>query len=775
MLNKLMGFFSSYLLSCIIVGSLLPSVVASEIPLGSKLSVLDNDLWVSSNGDFALGFFNNSNQPNQYSVGIRFNSDSIPLDKQAVVWVAGAEITVSNYSYFELTSEGELVLSDSSSGGVVWMSNTANKSVSSASLHDDGNFVLLDRNKDIVWQSFDTPSDTLVPGQDLSTDEKLRAASRNTVSSYYTLYMSDLGQLQLKWESNVIYWVNGIPVNKTVRASLNSNGSFHLLDERSMPVWSVFADDHNDNVKFRFLRLDVDGNLRLYSWDEALGSWRSVWQAVENQCDVFATCGDHGVCSFINSSGNNPVCKCPFRSPTQYNSKCLFSSGHSCDARVSMMTYKHTSLYGIYPPNDSVTIASIDQCRDLCLKDPLCTAVTYLNDGTARCRIKTTPYVTGYCDPSLTSLSFVKICLDPFAVLPNKSPSSPPPESSSPPSSISKQPYKLGIDVAVGSVCMFFVLQVAIGFWVYRMRVISVKKQASAAYAGPKSAGNGIVRWTYAEIKEITGNFKHQLGPHSFKAMDQISNQPVVVKKLDNPVEERVFRAMVAVIGSIYHKNMLKLEGYCCESVHRFLVYEFLKKGSLEEYMKDPKLCKRLTWRKRMGISLDVAKAINYLHTECREFVSHGNLKCGNVILDENLEAKVTEFGLMKLDIATPCFASGGEAEKDVEDFGKLVLALISGRQEEDEEDVCEWSYNKWISGYGWRIVDKRIEGEIEFEELERCLRIAYWCLQENWRMRPSMGEVVNVLQGTLTVDPPPPPFSCLQEEGLTTMSELEP
>lgn len=137
---------------------------------------------------------------------------------------------------------------------------------------------------------------------------------------------------------------------------------------------------------------------------------------------------------------------------------------------------------------------------------------------------------------------------------------------------------------------------------------------------------------------------------------------------------------MVVVIGSIYYKNMLKLEGYCCELVYRFLVYEFFKKGLLEEYMKDFKLCKRLIWWKRMGIFFDVAKVINYLYIECREFVSYGNLKCGNVIFDENLEVKVIEFGLMKFDIVIFCFVSGGEVEKDVEDFGKLVLVLISGR-----------------------------------------------------------------------------------------------
>ncbi|XP_057547831.1 G-type lectin S-receptor-like serine/threonine-protein kinase SD3-1 [Amaranthus tricolor] len=743
---------------CIFVGTLLilsVAIVASEISLGSKLSASDNDLWVSSNGDFALGFFIHPEHSNQYSLGICFHSDSIPVDKQTLVWTAGAELSVSNQSYFQLTQEGEFVLLDPSNAGIVWTSNSSGKSVSSALLQDDGNLIVLDANKDLVWQSFDTPSDTLLPGQNLSVHKMLRALSKNSVSSYYSLYMSDLGQLQLRWETSMIFWTSGIPTNESLRASLSSNGSFQLLDERSKPFWSVLADDHNDNVKFRFVRLDVDGNLRVYSWDEDLAAWRSVWQAVENQCDVFATCGDHGICLF--SKSGLATCNCPFRLSTELNSKCLAPFEQSCDSSVSMVGYKHSFLYGVYPPNDSVVITSLDSCQSLCQKDPLCTAVTYLNDGTAQCWIKKTRYISGYYDPSLISVSYVKTCLDPLAVFPNKSPTVASPIEPTVSSHESNKSYRIQIRslIVAGlvSFCMFCMLQIAVGIWVWRKRTISVKKQAGSPYDGFISAG--LIRWTYAEIKELTQNFKDQLGPRSFKAVLQ-NKQPALAKRLQSQTEERRFRSMVSMIGSIYHKNLVKVEGYCCESGHRFLVYEFLKNGSLEELMVDLESCQRLTWKKRMSICLGMAKAISYLHTECRDFVGHGNLNCRNVILDENLEAKLTEFGLQKLDGIDTL------AEKDVEDFGKIVLYLINGSQEV-HTDGGECFYNKWVSGYGWRVVDKRIEGEIDFEELERVLRIAFWCLQADERMRPSMGEIVNVLEGTLTVDPPPPPFSRLR------------
>ncbi|KDO45409.1 hypothetical protein CISIN_1g047410mg, partial [Citrus sinensis] len=284
MLQQDTVFCGSLFMLCVSIGLLLFQVVVSDIPLGSKLSVVENDLWLSSNGDFALGFFNRSDQPNQFGIGIHFNSRSIPVDKQTVVWVAGADAAVGNSSrsFFQLTQNGELLLFDGSGGVPVWTTKTSQLSVASAVLRDDGNFVLLNDKKEIVWQSFDTPTDTLLPGQKLSVSEGLRATSRNPVSSYYTLYMSDLGQLELRWESSINYWKSGGPSHLNLSAVLTSNGTLQFLDQNLEPVWSVSGADHHESVKFRFLRLDLDGNLRLYSWVEVSRSWRSVWQAVEN-------------------------------------------------------------------------------------------------------------------------------------------------------------------------------------------------------------------------------------------------------------------------------------------------------------------------------------------------------------------------------------------------------------------------------------------------------------------------------------------------------------
>lgn len=740
--------FNTSFLLYIYLRLLLYSVIGSEIPLGSKLSVEERNYWISSNGDFAIGFFNSSNL---YCVGIRFVSNSIPESKQMVVWVAGGDLRVGNRSFLQFTEMGELVLYNSAAEAIAWTTETGNDSVVSAVLHDDGNLVLLNRVKDIIWQSFDTPSDTLLPGQNLSVHQTLRPRSTNSVSSYYSLFMAPSGQLLLRWETSVIYWTSG-SFESAHRAMLKEGGTLQLLDQSSKPIWSIFGKDHNDSdVKFRFLRLDSDGNLRLYSWQDASKSWIYGWQAFENQCDIFATCYPRGICLF-DASGS-PFCKCPFTYPGQSNSKCLVPYQDSCESGFSMITYEHTSLYGIYPPNETIVKTSLRQCKVLCQEDSLCSAATFINNGSAGCRIIKTRYIGGQSNPSLGYVSFVKACSDPIAV-PITKPSEP--SSEKPIQKASRRfcfPCVMGI--AAGTVIVFVIIQFGVMLFILRRRKRAVKKAALLTYVDPSTSG--CIMLSYPEIRELTENFKHQIGPKVFKGMLP-DNRPVAIKMMSASIDERTFRIAVSKIGNIYHKNLLKLNGFCSDSDHRFLVYEFARNGSLRSCLEDPKLSKRLTWKKRIGISLAVARAVFYLHTGCREFVSHGNLKCENVLLDDNLEAKVSEYALQFNIQEMSCI--GGMAEADVRDFGIMLVTLITGcLQDTDSSSACELTYEKWAAAQTESVVDKRMEGGVNADELEQALRIAFWCLQEDEQMRPSMGEVVKVLEGTLPVDPPPPFF----------------
>nr|GMC90309.1 G-type lectin S-receptor-like serine/threonine-protein kinase SD3-1 [Ipomoea batatas] len=719
---------SSVLLLWISIRFLFSSVSCSQIPLGSRLSSQDNSFWVSPNGYFEIRFLNYSCQ---YTFGTRFSSSFFPDNEHdAVVWIPGANSRVGSDSYLELTHNGALILFNSATGAIAWTSNTSNAGIESAVLRDDGNLVLLNQKNDVVWQSFNSPSDTLLPGQNLSVTKFLRGSSRSPDDSRYTLYMNVSGQLQLRWDSSVIYWTLGDPSQPAVQAILNNEGILQGHDQRSKVIWSVFGEDFSDrDVKFRFLKLGFDGNLRLYSWRNDSRSWKSVWQAFDNPCKVFATCGLHGICRF-NSTGSH-TCDCPFTSTGDSSSECLVPYQPNCSSGISMIRHDHMFLYGIYPPNETVVQTSLKHCQRLCEEDSLCYAVSFINDGVPQCRIKKSQYVSGWVDPLSSSISFVKTCSNPIAVLPT--------EEDNKADSSSEICTLCLIEVSMASVLAFVMIQLGIGLYIHRRRRY-VGKKAGSLNLMPNASGS--IMLSYLQIKELTGNFKNQIGPKMFKGVLP-SNRLVVIKDLINTsIEERKFRNAVLRIGNIHHKNLLKLEAFCCESNYRFLVYEFAKNGSLDKCLGDPKICKRLTWRKRINICLSVARAVSYLHAGCREFINHGNLKCENVVLDNDLEAKVSEFGVREL-LPEPSSNNEGPAETDVRDFGKMMLVLITGNQ--NANDACEWAYGKWAGAELETIADKQIEGGIDLGELERALRLSFWCLQADERMRPSMGEIVKV------------------------------
>ncbi|KAK1282724.1 G-type lectin S-receptor-like serine/threonine-protein kinase SD3-1 [Acorus calamus] len=802
-------------------------ISSSTIQLGSKISTFERTLWVSSNGHFAFGFFNRSDQPNQYSVGIRFNSHSIPPEQQTLIWVAGADVSVGPGSLLRLTKDGDLTLSDASQGSLAWSTNTSQASVASASLLDNGNLVLLDNGGRIVWQSFATPSDTLVPTQTLSSAQTLRAASRNAVSSYYSLTMAD-GELKLNWETNITYWKSSASASpSSASAVLTKGGAFQLLDRTARVVWSRSGDDHDDpSVNYRFLRLDVDGNLRMYSWRDSSGSWRSAWQAVGNQCEVFATCGLHGVCAF--GANGTAECKCPFASTAE---GCLAPYDAKCGSGSAMVAMKHTMLYGLYPPEDAVARASADRCRSSCLRDPACTSITVTGDGNAECRMKRTRFITGYEHPSIASVSYVKVCLDPIAVMPTNASASTPLHSSHKRSRGFRAHCLVG--VVSGASVAFVAIQIAIGVYAYRRRR-ELGSEGSAMNARHGSKG-GLLSLAHAEVKALTSDFKNPLGGDAYKGT-LVGGEAVMVEDLKGVfevAEEKEFRCAVAVVSRIHHKNLLRVKGYCCEAEERRVAVSRARGGQgAHERFQEPSrggrvqgdargrgggdgrgLERRVRGGGREGIPMrggggvedppqepvareglllrgggevfSVRVRIEWVGRcahRAREAREEAELEAADGDLhrrgegDGLLARRVSRVRCARgLELGERSLGCGARGEGDT-----IRDARWGRRGAGSEDDVgrfgwmvvelvcgrrgCRAVYEEWVEGGAERVVDGRIGGRVDYEEAERALRIAFWCAHSERRMRPAMGEVVGVLEGALAVDRPPPPPQILEE-----------
>lgn len=760
----------------------------NPIPVGSQISARDrSSAWASPDGSFAFGFVPDRPGGDAFVAGVFHN---LPGAQRAEpVWAAGGGARVSEDSTLRLSPEGSLVLLDPSRDPLpVWSSDTDGLGVRCAALTDAGNLVLLagggggdGGNRSaaaaaaatVVWESFASPTDTLLPGQPLRRPRSLRAASANSIASYYSLAVRSSGEICLVWEDNVTYWSSGRGAGGASEARLDSDGMFALVGPNGSAPWFRLSKDFRDpDVRFRRLRIDADGNLRIYSWDDAASAWRVGWQAVQNQCSVFASCGLYSVCGY---GPGGPYCGC-------LNQDSVVGGGGgggiggggaaacekmadlaNCQKGLSMVDLQQTFLYSLYPPHDLDVMLGMEDCRSYCSNDTGCFAATARNDGSGICTIKRTSFISGYRYPSVQAVSFIKVCLVPQAVSAQVA--------NVPPAEWQQQPvaetvggwrsYRVTIVVLLLITGFVFLTVEMAVFWfiLYKRRRLGAVERRRIPFGkdiGMNVHYSALVRLSLGEVEELTKNFGSKLGPNVYKGV--LPNKLMVtVKVLGNVVaSERDFQLVASTLGSTHHRNLVALKGFCYETSHKLLLYEYVSNGSLDEWLR--KQNKRDGWHQRLNIAIGIARGLAYLHLECKQCIYHGNLKLENVLLDDYLVPKLTNFGLqslLKQDAASP---SETLPERDVFKFGSILLQIVSGKLDISVKKQCCLAYKVCKNGGFSDFVDAQLKGKIEVEDVQRVVRLALWCMQDKPNIRPSIGEVVMVLEGALSLDMPPIP-----------------
>ncbi|OWM72387.1 probable receptor-like protein kinase At2g42960 [Punica granatum] len=253
-----------------------------------------------------------------------------------------------------------------------------------------------------------------------------------------------------------------------------------------------------------------------------------------------------------------------------------------------------------------------------------------------------------------------------------------------------------------------------------------------------------------------------------------INGNAVAVKKILNNVgqAEKEFRVEVEAIGHVRHKNLVRLLGYCIEGTHRMLVYEYVNNGNLEQWLHGAlrqQGC--LTWEARMKVLLGTAKALAYLHEAIEPKVVHRDIKSSNILIDDDFNAKVSDFGLAKLlgegkshvttrvmgtfGYVAPEYANTGllNEKSDVYSFGVVLLEAITGRDPVDygrpaqEVNLVDWLKMMVGSRRSEEVVDPNIEIRPSTRALKRALLTALRCVDPDSDKRPKMGQVVRMLE----------------------------
>lgn len=320
----------------------------------------------------------------------------------------------------------------------------------------------------------------------------------------------------------------------------------------------------------------------------------------------------------------------------------------------------------------------------------------------------------------------------------------------------------------------------------------------------PKESGNNNIAaqtFTFRELATATKNFRQEclVGEGGFgrvyKGKLEKSGQVIAVKQLDrNGLQgNREFLVEVLMLSLLHHQNLVNLIGYCADGDQRLLVYEYMPLGSLEDHLLDvPQDQKPLDWHSRMKIALGAGKGLEYLHDKANPPVIYRDLKSSNILLDEEFNAKLSDFGLAKLGpvgdkthvssrvmgtygYCAPEYQRTGQltVKSDVYSFGVVLLELITGRRAIDtsrpshEQNLVSWAQPVFKDPSRFsELADPLLEGDFPQRGLNQAVAVAAMCLQEEASVRPLMSDVVTALSflgGSVDAGSATPPLSSAQ------------
>ncbi|XP_021721955.1 probable L-type lectin-domain containing receptor kinase S.5 [Chenopodium quinoa] len=301
--------------------------------------------------------------------------------------------------------------------------------------------------------------------------------------------------------------------------------------------------------------------------------------------------------------------------------------------------------------------------------------------------------------------------------------------------------------------------------------------------------GLGPKKFRLKELKGATGNFspKNELGRGGFgivyKGMLDIKD--VAVKRIINTSQgKQNLIAEVTTIGSLHHKNLVELIGWCYEKNEFLLVYEYMPNGSLDQFIRSDDENMILGWEIRHNIICGVALSLDYLHHECSKRVLHRDIKSSNIMLDSEFNARLGDFGLARTfklsekthhtskDISgTPgymapeIFLTGrSTTETDVYAFGVVMLEVVCGRRldilTKDDEirvNIIDWVWEFHKHGVLTDAIDPKLKGQFDKIQAECMLALGLACCHPNPYIRPSMRITLQVFWGE--VAPPDVPL----------------
>ncbi|KAG4377109.1 hypothetical protein GLYMA_18G037600v4 [Glycine max] len=728
---------------------------------------------ICSSGLFTLSFFQ-LDESEYFYLGIRLS-----VVNSSYNWVANRDepirdpsvaLTIDQYGNLKIISNGgnsTIMLYSSSKPE----SNSNSTIITSAILQDNGNFVLQEINQDgsvknILWQSFDYPTNMLLPGMKLGFDRKTGQnwsitswrSGKSPLSGSFSLGLDHKTKEMVMWWREKIVWSSGQWSNGNF-ANLKSS-----LYEKDF-VFEYYSDEDETYVKY----VPVYGYIIMGSLGIIYGSSGASYSCSDNK---------------------------------YFLSGCSMPSAHKCTDVDSLYLGSSESRYGVMAGKgfifDAKEKLSHFDCWMKCLNNCSCEAYSYVNADATGCEI----WSKGTANFSDTN-NLITGSRQIYFIRSGKGKTT---------------SIWIISGIVGGALLLIISCFTCIKLWIkLKERAEKRKKQKelltdigrstaiSIAYGERKeqrkdgNTSDETYIFDFQTILEATANFSstHKIGEGGFGPVykGKLSNgQEIAIKRLSKSSGQGLieFKNEAMLIVKLQHTSLVRLLGFCIDREERILVYEYMPNKSLNLYLFDSNKRNMLEWKIRCQIIEGVAQGLVYLHQYSRLKVIHRDLKASNILLDNELNPKISDFGTARIfELAeseeqtnrivgtygymSPEYAMRGviSTKIDVYSFGVLLLEIVSGKKNSDDYplNLVVYAWKLWNEGEALNLTDTLLDGSCPPIQVLRYIHIGLLCTQDQAKERPTMVQVVSFLSNEIAELPlPKQPGFCSSE----SMEEIE-
>ncbi|XP_060189261.1 receptor-like serine/threonine-protein kinase SD1-7 [Lycium barbarum] len=749
-------------------------------------SITANHKLVSAGGSFALGFFTPANSTFIY-LGIWYNT----IPEQTVIWVANRESPIPQNSFpvFTIGDDGNLVIFYEKDK-LIWSSNVKGELLTSNStvgaLLDNGNLVLKHGESNILWDSFEHPTDTLI--RDMRLGFNKISGLRTVINSWTSNEDPRPGNFSFGIDGRMRFY------------TWKQNGIHYRFDDSSKGymlriAWyfSVITDNENVFLTLAYykspLRLRVVlnpiGYLQVMVWNRnGSNKWNIEFQLPQVKCELYAHCGPFGSCG-IRSSG---LCRCLTGFEPKFlkdwvngkwNEGCVRKIALGCDGGDRFLKHENMKL-----PDHAIFLGnmSIKKCATQCIRNCSCSAYACSKNA---CFI----WLGDLLDlaDDITSSRALYVRVHGSELITDDL------------SGNSAQTYKIIIAEVVSTIFVILLL-ISIFACIFKRKHLKrpdrMNRNSSLVSSVPSGSlvakdNMKLVQYSLQNVRDATNNFHKDnkigeggFGPVFKGFLDELGY--VAIKRLSRRSSQGLeeFMNELKLIAKLQHKNLVSLLGCCVEGEEKILIYEYMLNCSLDKFLFDPLLKVTLDWGTRLGIIEGIAQGVLYLHKYSRLKVIHRDLKVSNILLDQEMIPKISDFGMARIfgtgqtqantkrvvgtyGYISPEYVVYGQfSEKsDVFSFGVLLLEILTGERNSDffmtdiSMSLLGWAWKKWKEGRVSELIDPSIRETCDSNKATRSMLVALLCVQENPTDRPTMSDIVAMLSNeTLAIPEPKEP-----------------